>query len=137
MAVVAAGPISLPLENLKKTLAASAAFQAAVGAANATEAESSIYRFWIPGPTLNKAMIRSTGEEEADRVTIDSWKRLGPLRVVIELETPSEYQNGYEDAGTWFTNTIGAIQSEMQAMAVGNPGLYLNIVLDPKNWTGC
>ncbi len=127
MALAATGPISLPLANLKKTLAASASFQSAVGAADATEAEESICRFYIPGETLNRALLRSTDDEESDRVTFDSWKRLGPLRMVIELTTPLAYQSNYEDAGTWFTNTIGAIQKEIEELAIQQPDAYLNI----------
>ncbi len=50
----------------------------------------------------------------------------GSIYLMLEAEVPAAYVNAFEDAGLWWSNTLGAILDDMRDLA-GQPG-YLNVV---------
>lgn len=139
------GPFTLPLHYLRQSLANSTNFQSAVGAANATEALEKIYWFWMPQGQLDGAAVRSMDEDEYERDTFDSVAVGAPLRVIIELSTPVDYQDNDEWAGIDFRNKLGAIAKDLVELSIDEPDKYLDIqqviptdfgLLDPNEYKG-
>jgi len=129
------GSISLPMYYAMLTLAASATFQAAVGASDAAGALTHIF----PGEMDDhaetdkrpRALIDVDGEQTSTRQgTGPEWTDKGELVLDIELLTDPTYAGADIDnlraARLSFYNTIGKIKDEMQARS-GTPG-YLNII---------
>jgi len=122
--VSATGPLSLPLENLRTLLANSATFKTWVGAADVTAAKDRIYLAGVAGTAYTRpyAVVMQAGAGGLERVAEadGAAKRFiasGRLLLALEDDVPSDYQSSYADAELDFTNTIGAIISEMEALA--------------------
>lgn len=63
-----------------------------------------------------------------DEMTVGSNSAAGSLTLFLEADIPAAYQGGFNDAGLWWSNTLGAIITEMQALA-GQAG-YLDIAAE-------
>lgn len=116
MPVTPAGSVSLPLQYLKKSLAASTSFQAAVGAASASAAEA--YIFHRETESARPRAIIGFERNLAEKGGTTQWPARGRLKIAIEIATPAEHASSIEDANWWWTNLIGAIVDEMQALAM-------------------
>lgn len=149
MTLAATGLYSLPVHYGRLTLAASATFRDLVGAADADAALAKIHHGEIDedNPLLGmpRCLLNVTGEMEGEKVSTTGFLHKGQLELVIEVETPEAYKGpaGRRDARTWFQNAIGAIASEIEALA--GQGGYLNILkwndkncgrADPKDNNG-
>ena len=125
MAVVASGVLSLPLKYLRDTLAASASFQAWVGAADASAALAKI--LVVAGTTTGNYAVVDWADNWQREATAfgarNHFEQTGDLGVLLMQGTIGGRP---EDEAAWtFLNTIGAIVAEMEALA-GTPG-YLDI----------
>jgi hypothetical protein len=125
MTVTQTGLFKQP-QRLAYLLAASSTWQTLCNASTAAAALNRIY--------VNSADAENTdypravvGWMDADhfgtrKVARDEWSISGTLSLTIELEVPGEYPKRSSDAHNWFMNQIGAITSEMEALAgLGEP----------------
>lgn len=133
MAVAATGSLSLSLEHLRATIAASATFRAVVGATDADDALRFIHKFRAddrdPTQGRPRCVVDYGGAQEGDgSESFSEVFRTGPMLVYFEFPTDARHADDRRDAGTDFTNKIGAIQTEMQDARLSRPNLYLNIV---------
>lgn len=143
MAVTPSGELSLCLDNLRNLVAASAAFQAAVGVDEESDPAAAAKAFVHVGgveqdpddagadqPPL--AIVRHLTGQEMERETTTSWSSGGPFRLTFLLPAPTDESGdllGFEEAYVTFTNAIGAVRDEMRVLAQGDcgGGLYLNV----------
>ena len=130
-----AGSISLAQEYLRDTLAASATFQAWVGAASAAAAEASIYQDDLPAPatppeyTLAELQgyrpmaIIQTDEDGGYLVEQDSagdgfdFDEHGKLWLCLEGNVSEALANQNAEMLLQFRNTVGQILDDMLALA--------------------
>jgi len=123
-----------PVENLRALLAASAAFQTLVGAANATEAKAHIYSPALPQSAIAAARpfaLLSTGQRwRADRIAETAHRLTGSLMWLLEADVPEAHAGktaaALEAAENWFCVLVGDILYEMLVLS-GTPG-YLPLV---------
>lgn len=123
MGETAAGLLSLPAENLRILLAGSVKFRELVGEANPTLAKAHIHigPRDATGYTRPRALIDITRHREpsvAGGAGI-SYRSTGELWLHIARDIPSGYQAAAqnENAMLEFTNLIGAIVADMQALS--------------------
>ncbi len=140
--LAASGCLSLPLDNLRILLAACTTLQTLLGVSNATDAKSKIY--WLETDDVNVEEEASlprvivgfaVGHFQSTRITTSGWSRVGPLEVLFEIETPAEYVDNLQDGNMWFTNSIGDVMSEMEALTISNPE-YLNVTSASVDFAG-
>lgn len=133
MTVAASGSISLTLDNLRNVFAASATFQSLLGVVNAAAAKAKTY--WLETDdehveaeaALPRAIVAfSLGQFDNDRISTTGWGSMGPLEILIEVDTPSQYVDNLQDGNMWFTNSIGAMIDEIKTLVTSGQG-YLNI----------
>jgi hypothetical protein len=131
MPVAATNTLSLCLEYLRASIAASATFRTVVGAADEAAALAFIHKFWaderVSGQGIPRAVVGYAGEQAQRQESNTELVSAGPLWVLFEFPTNPLYASDHRDAGTDFTNTIGAIFAEMNAARIARPDLYLNI----------
>jgi len=126
MSVSPTGMLSLPLHYLRLTVAGSSNFQTWVGAANATEALARVYPILTDTLTLPLAAVDFADNFRRSLFASDvrNWfKQEGDLAVLFRASIDSEHNEA--DAAYTFLNSVGAIISDMEALA-GKPG-YLDI----------
>lgn len=127
MAVVPAEMISLPLHYLRLMVADSAAFRTWVGAANQAEALARVYINRETSPTRPFAVVAwatNWGREATSGGARNYFEQVGDLMLMLEDDIAAGLDEA--DAYYTFTNTIGAILAEIEALA-GTAG-YLNIM---------
>ena len=120
-AVAAEGPISLPLAYAVESLAASAAFQSWVGAADAAEAKSfiSTVKAEVLVPPL--AVVRWAPTWRRSRSSSGTRYYYGQLgEIVILFRSAIEAGMGDDDAAIAFRNLLGNIVKDMEALS-GTP----------------
>lgn len=124
--------ISQCLNLLTNLIAASATFQSVVGAANATAAKESIYRWEARGQALPRAIV-ALADRTSKRVSGTSWTDEIALAMCLEFPVDdAEYDNNYQDAAITFEEAIEDIESEMKAAQIASPHLYPDII----EWQG-
>lgn len=140
MPVTPTGPFALAVNYAMQTLAASATFQALVGAANQAAALAFIEWGETDEHNVAQAMPRAyidvAGENDWEKVSDTGFLANGRLEMVLEIPTPALYQGAANrrDARVWFYNNLGGILADMQALA-GQAG-YLNIIKFDEQNTG-
>lgn len=121
-----------PIDNLKILLAASATFQAAVGADDAAEALAFIDE-WESARTANEgafAIVGSAGGRSRTKTSAASWANSGgDLFLVFVRPTDSDDQADPSAAGQTFAGVFEAIVDEMETLA--GTDTYLNAI----GWT--
>jgi hypothetical protein len=128
-----AGLFSLPMKYLRDALAQSSNFQAWVEADNATEALESIHLVKISGSSYTRPFALIDFGEDYDRFreaggNVSHFVPSGSLLLMFEMDVASENEDSWQDACLAFTNTVGAIIADIEALS-GQAG-YLNI----KHW---
>jgi len=127
MAVVPTEMISLPLHYLRLMPADSATFRTWVGAADQAEALARVYvnREASPvRPFAVAAWATNWGREATSGGGRNYFEQVGDLMLMFEDDIAAGLDEA--DAYYTFTNTVGAILAEIEALA-GQAG-YLNIV---------
>lgn len=130
MAVEATDSLSLCLENLRRTVAASATFRAVVGAADEAAARLRVHKFEAKddgSQPMPRAVVGYADAQEADGEAVGVLIRSGPLYVAFEFPTPEAYLDDRSDGCTDFTNKLGAILREMAEAAAADPSSYLPV----------
>jgi len=131
--VSASAAISLPLENLRTLVAASANFQAWVGAGDASEAKEHVYRVAADSPFSSKrpfALVRNADPGEVEHASeaggaAQYFVESGALELYFEDAVAEANQDSHADAELAFLNTVGAIMGDMEALA--GSGTYLTM----------
>ena len=124
MAVTPTGFLSTPVDTLRTMLANSAAFQTWVGAADATAAKARIYPFTIDeGSYTRPYAIVTFGDggfslNNVGTGAADSFQDRGQLRIFFEANVSAGNQGNHADSVYEFTNQIGAVLSDIAALAV-------------------
>lgn len=127
MPVTPTGHLSLPLDYLRKTVAASASFQSWTGTADATAALARVHLVnAAPAATRPLAAIdwarNHSSTREADGT--HAWfTRQGTLSLLLRDTIATSTSD--EDAALDFLNKVGALWADMEALA-GTSG-YLDI----------
>lgn len=118
-----------PILNLRLLVAATAGWQALVGADDAGEAAEAVYLYSAlddkqhPRP---RVIVGPAEGRSLQRVTTTSWQMRGPLFFEFELETPDEYLGDHNAAFVWFMGHVQALIEQMAALAGSNG--YLDVV---------
>lgn len=127
MAVSPSGILSLPLYYLRQSLAASTNFQTWVGVETAAAALAYIHYFGTASETRPFATIGYSDEwsrEIISRGARHYFQSTGnPLALTFDADINSEHD--LNDALFTFTNTVGAVMADMEALA--GTGNYLAI----------
>jgi len=126
MAVTPSGILSEPLGYLRDTIAASTAFQAWVGAADAAEAKESIYPVAARVASMPYCVI--DWAENWARIADAGGTRnhfAGGGDLVMTFQAAIADGLGEADAAWTFMNNVGAVISDMEKLAGTDP--YLNI----------
>jgi len=129
---------SKPLFKLAQLIAASATFQAVVGAADAAEALASIQILEAtdrddehPRP---RAIVKLGADFSSQRVGVGTWNAAGTVEVCFEFNRADTTATHAENLLA-FADKVGAILTECSALAgIGDAGdgeSYLNVV----EWT--
>lgn len=129
---------SKPLYKLAQLIAASATFQAVVGAANATEALASVLILEAtdlddehPRP---RAIVKLGSDFSSRRIGMGTWFQGGTVDVCFEFNLSDETATKAENLLA-FADQIGAILDECSVLAgtgdAGDGETYLNVV----EWT--
>lgn len=122
--VTPVAPEALALRNVAQMLAASTAWQAWTGAANATAAEAFIWIREAPmGAARPLAVIGHTSiaHPQMARGSTNLLHPSGRIMLYIEAVTPSgeggdpDYRPLRGDAYYWFLNQMGAVRSDLEA----------------------
>jgi len=125
MAVTPTGMSGQQLAAIRNLIAASATFQAWVGAGSAADAAKAIYldAFRCEGDDLSEyrpfALIQDAGQshEAIAGGTRNHFASAGTFVVVFEEDVPADYVGDeaekIEDAGYWFRNKVDAVLAEM------------------------
>jgi hypothetical protein len=119
MTVTATGVISVPLSALRTMVSQSATFQTWVGAANAAAALASIHMVGLAEADVARPFAL---------VTLgDNWRRTyagtnrftmnGELFLVLEGEVDAANVDDFADAEFEFTNTVGGIIEDLEALS--------------------
>lgn len=126
MTITPAGTMSLSLQYLINSIAASSTFQALVGAANATEAKAFVFLGYADDENEEqqppRAIVRHLAGEAGNDAGTTSWNRMGPFRLLLEFPTPEAQADDRTQAYFYATNVLGAIVEEMQTLAINDPG---------------
>ena len=128
MTVTPSGEYSLPLYNLQTLLAASAAWQEWVGAANAEGGRRRIHLVAVDAAEALRPLAWIDQGDDWSRETEaggarNHFKGSGTLKLWFEADVPKEYEDSHRHAMLWFMNKVGAIISEMEQLA--GSGSYL------------
>lgn len=130
MAVTPTGILSLPLGHLRTLIANSSNFQTWVGAANATEAESSIYLVNINEDEIARPFALIDWGENFNSTMLANgpggfFQDRGELRLLFEDDVAAENQDSYEDSKLKFLNDIGGVLADMRDLSASDE--YLSI----------
>jgi len=124
--VTASGGISLPLKYMKDTIAASSNFQTWVSAASAAAALAYIHVVVAPsGYTLPCAVVEWEAGMHWPKVSGGQQNFFDQSGKITVLFQEAIVQSTEENAAFAFTNTLGAIVDDIQAIA--GQATYLNI----------
>ena len=130
MSVAPTGIVCLPVYYAQQTLAASATFQGLMGVSSAAAAAAKIFFGETneneDGDLRPRALLDHIGQIGFDKITTTGFIGGGTVEAVIEVPTPPQYEAVVREARKWFYNQIGAVLSELFALA-GQAG-YLNIL---------
>lgn len=147
MTTAASKCLSLSAENMRKTLANSATFQTLVGAASATAALDSIYRWALPKPTsgqqytlseiqgLRPYAIISRRGYAAKPKGAGAYGESGTFEVELVRDIPEFlWDDAAEILMTW-ENTVGGIIDDLKALAGTEGNLIIgDITTDDGPW---
>ena len=127
MSVAPSGMFSKPLHNLRLTVAGSSNFQTWVSAGNATAALARVYPIFSTSYTLPMAAVdfAENFQRSMHAGGARNWfTQEGDLALLFRGSVNAAHDEA--DAAYTFLNTIGAVLSDMEALA-GTAG-YLNII---------
>lgn len=133
MAITPSGPLSLPLTNLQTILANCATFQEWVGADNAEAAKARIYLVAVDeGSYIRPYALVAQGDEWKRELSAGGaghvFQPSGNLFLMFEANVSEAYQSDHRDAELEFTNKIGTIIKEMEALAGQSGYLTVNYI---------
>jgi hypothetical protein len=124
------GIVSLPLYYAQQTLAASATFQGLMQVSSPAAAAAKVFFGETDenadGDARPRALIDHIEDIDFEKITTTGLLGNGTVECIIEVPTPPQYAGIVRDARTWFYNQLGAVLSEMFALA--GVGGYLNIL---------
>jgi len=127
MAVTPTGVMSLPLANLEIIIANSSAFQAWAGAADDVAAKDNIHLVNVPDAVLVRpfALVGFADKWKAQKTAEFFHEKRGELFLMFESDVLLANQASEADAVFAFMNVVGAVISEVLALA-GTNG-FLNV----------
>lgn len=126
--------LNLPTARLVNMIANSDAWREWLGVQSETDAEARIYIETAGGAPLERPFAIVTSSISAGGGCIgagpsNTWDHRGSITVLFEALVPDEYQANQKDAFNWFTNHVGGVMDDIEALA-GTSEDYLNIL----NW---
>lgn len=121
--------------GLGEMLANLTAFRVAVGATNAEQAWSSIYLFQASdiededAPPDNRKLIHprpraiiSFNSGSASYAGIGEWDGDTELELILELLTPDQYADNWNDQSLWAGDTFSGIETGLRNLRQSDPG---------------
>ena len=121
--------LSKPLGLLRDMIANSATFQSWVGAIDATTAKPFIH-FIRPPNTFTRplALIDFGKEYNRQRTANDKFEPSGDIDLTFEEDITPANTDNWQDAAFTFTNQIGKIIEEIEAVQGVNPFLSIRAI---------
>jgi len=128
MSVTPTGAISKPIYELKRLVAACAAFQEWVGAADATEALGSIHEVQYRGTPTRPCALVDQGPGWRFELSPGRGMTSGSLVLILEGAVAAADAPVMSDAFYSFCNAVWAILEEMSVLVLGRQYLMVTAV---------
>lgn len=131
------------IRALKWLLAASATFQAVVGAANAQEALAFIYEYAADDTADDNGQMKNPrpraivnpGRLEGEKVAYHSFKHAGTVLFALEFPPPASVRGDFGAELHWFAETLAGILADMETLegqAINDDAPYTHLVISDR-----